>query len=376
MKQKPKHRFLRKGKHMPAQSRNTRRPAWDGVKNVWIAVLLALNLLLLAVLGAINGYDAWLSNRTRARLDSMLAQKGILCGSSVYHTLETCPQAYTLRTDDEVQEAFTRALLTGTVDTEARGSVTAWNGDNGTVEWSPSGAVTAQVRLPAVIEPQDTEQAEAVVYGLLKQAGISVRRDQIETQENETGYIVTVWQEIRRTELAGCRLQFTIAPGNQFTIEGTWCTGTAEPMTIRALKSYSAEQVLLTFVQSQEGVGQIISVQPAYVLSARSGGRFTAIPCWRFTTDKGEYILNILTGEVAATENLDIGTSTEPDDSFREELDTWEDDDSRDPDVDTGDTPWDADTGTDTDTGMEPDTGDVVNPEPDSDTGDLWDTEG
>ncbi|MDD6611759.1 MAG: hypothetical protein PUE91_06105 [Clostridiales bacterium] len=376
MKQKPKHRFLRKGKHMPAQSRNTRRPAWDGVKNVWIAVLLAMNLLLLAVLGAVNGYDAWLSYRTRARLDSMLAQKGILCGSSVYHTLETCPQAYTLRTDDEVQEAFTRALLTGTVDTEARGSVTAWNGDNGTVEWSPSGAVTAQVRLPAVIEPQDTEQAEEVVYGLLKQAGISVRRDQIETQENETGYIVTVWQEIRRTELAGCRLQFTIAPGNQFTIEGTWCTGTAEPMTIRALKSYSAEQVLLTFVQSQEAVGQIISVQPAYVLSDRSGGRFTAIPCWRFTTDKGEYILNILTGEVAATENLDIDASTEPDDSFREELDTWEDDDSSDSDVDTGDTPWDADTGTGTDTGMELDTGDVVNPEPDSDTGDLWDTEG
>lgn len=370
MKQKPKRRFLRKRKHMPAQSRNTRRPAWDGVKNVWIAVLLAMNLLLLAVLGAVNGYDAWLSYRTRARLDSILAQKGILCGSSVYHTLETCPQAYTLRTDDEVQEAFPRALLTGTVDTEARGSVTAWNGDNGTVEWSPSGAVTAQVRLPAVIEPQDTEQAEEVVYGLLKQAGISVRRDQIETQENETGYIVTVWQEIRRTELAGCRLQFTIAPGNQFTIEGTWCTGTAEPMTIRALKSYSAEQVLLTFVQSQEAVGQIISVQPAYVLSDRSGGRFTAIPCWRFTTDKGEYILNILTGEVAATENLDIDASTEPDDSFREELDTWEDDDSSDSDVDTGDTPWDADTGTDTDTGMELDTGDVVNPEPDSDTGD------
>lgn len=373
-----KHHFLRKKEHMSATSRKTRRPAWDGVKNVWIAVLLALNLLLLAVLGVVHGYDAWLSAQTRARMDSMLAQKGILCGSSVYHTLETCPQAYTLRTDDEVQEAFTRALLTGTVDTEARGSVTAWNGDNGTVEWSPSGAVTAQVRLPAVMEPQDTKQAESVVYDLLKQAGISVRRDQIETAQDETGFIVTVWQEIHRTELAGCQLQFTIAPGNQFTIEGTWCTGTPEPMTIRALKSYSAEQVLLTFVQSQDAVGQIISVQSAYVLSDRSGGRFTAIPCWRFTTDKGEYILNILTGEVAATENLDIGIHPETDDSFQEDQDTW-DDGGSDSDVDTGDMPWDADTDdtdTDTDTGMEPDTGDVVNPEPDSDTGDLWDTEG
>ena len=304
----------------------------------------------------------------------MLAQKGILCGSSVYHTLETCPQAYTLRMDEEVQEAFTRTLLTGTIDTEAKGSVTAWNGDNGTVEWSSSGEVNAQVRLPAVMEPQDVEQAEEVVYDLLKQAGISVRRDQIETEQNETSYIVTVWQEIRRTELAGCRLQFTIAPENRFTIEGIWCTGTAEPMTIRALKSYSAEQVLLTFVQSQSSVGQIISVQPAYVLSDRSGGRFTAIPCWRFATDNGEYILNILTGEVAETENLGVHSDTGTDDSFQEGLDSRDDGGSGEQE----DTSWEEDA--DGDTGMEPetepDTDDTVSPESEHDTGNVWDAEG
>ena len=351
-----------------------RRPPWDRVKTVWIALLLGMNLLLLAVLGVVHGYDAWLSAQTRAGMDSMLAQKGILCGSSVYHTLETCPQAYTLRMDEEVQEAFTRTLLTGTIDTEAKGSVTAWNGDNGTVEWSSSGEVNAQVRLPAVMEPQDVEQAEEVVYDLLKQAGISVRRDQIETEQNETGYIVTVWQEIRRTELAGCRLQFTIAPENRFAIEGIWCTGTAEPMTIRALKIYSAEQVLLTFVQAQSSVGQIISVQPAYVLSDRSGGRFTAIPCWRFATDNGEYILNILTGEVAETENLGVHSDTGTDDSFREELDSWDDGGSGEPE----DASWEEDA--DGDTGMEPETepapDDTVSPEPEHDIGNVWDAEG
>ena len=351
-----------------------RRLPWDRVKTAWIALLLGMNLLLLAVLGVVHGYDAWLSAQTRAGMDSMLAQKGILCGSSVYHTLETCPQAYTLRMDEEVQEAFTRTLLTGTIDTEAKGSVTAWNGDNGTVEWSSSGEVNAQVRLPAVMEPQDVEQAEEVVYDLLKQAGISVRRDQIETEQNETGYIVTVWQEIRRTELAGCRLQFTIAPENRFAIEGIWCTGTAEPMTIRALKSYSAEQVLLTFVQAQSSVGQIISVQPAYVLSDRSGGRFTAIPCWRFATDNGEYILNILTGEVAETENLGVHSDTGTDDSFGEELDSWDDGGSGEPE----DTSWEEDA--DGDTGMEPETepdpDDTVSPEPEHDTGNVWDAEG
>lgn len=313
-------------KRQKSLSSHTVHP-WDRVKTVWIAVLLVMNVLLLAVLGVVHGYDAWLSAQTRARLDSVLAQKGILCGSSVYHTLKTCPQAYSLRMDDEVQEAWIRTLLTGTIDTEAKGSVTAWHGDNGTVEWSSSGTVHAQVHLPKVIQPQNVDQAEKVVYNLLKQTGISIDHDQMEVEQNETGYIVTAWQEIDGAELAGCRLQFTIAAENQVTIEGAWCTGSAEPMTIRALKRYSAEETLLTFIREQESVTQIVQVKPAYILSDRSGGRFTAIPCWRFATDTEEYVLNILTGEVITAERLDTYNESDepqPDDSFQEELDSWD----------------------------------------------------
>lgn len=321
---------------------------WDSVKTTWIALLLAMNIVLLAVLGVVNGYDAWLSVRTRAGMDSILAQKGILCGSSVYKILETCPEAYTLRMDNNKQDALTNVLLKGTVDTEAKGNVTAWHGDNGTVEWSVSGQVNAHVQLTEVIAPQDVEQAQKVVYDLLNQAGFAVRRDQMETIQNESGYVVAVRQEIGGTELIGCSMQFTIAPENRFTIEGAWCTGTVQPMTIRALESYSAEQVLLTFAQAQETIGQIVSVQPTYVLSDRSGGRFTAIPCWQFTTDNGDYVLNILTGEVADAKNLGVRRDDGADGSFQEELDTWDDsssdemaEPSQDDSSETEDIPWD-----------------------------------
>lgn len=355
---KPKqHHFTWLKRWQPLYSHAVR--PWDKVKTVWIAVLIVMNVLLLAVWGVVHGYDAWLSAQTRTRLDSMLAQKGILCGSSVYHILETCPQAYSLRMDDEVQEAFTHTLLTGEVDTEAKGSVTAWHGDNGTVEWSASGTVHAQVRLPKVIQPQNADQAENAVYGLLKQAGISIHRDQMEVEQNETGYIVTVWQEIDGAELAGCRLQFTIAAENQFTIEGAWCTGSAEPMTIRALKSYSAEETLLTFMREQESVTQIVQAKPAYILSDRSGGRFTAIPCWRFATDTEEYVLNILTGEVITAEGLDTYNESDepqPDDSFQEDLDSWDDDGSE-----PADSSWDenADIDPAVDPDMQPDAADT-----------------
>lgn len=317
------------------------RPAWDRVKSACISVLLTLNILLLAVFGAVKGYDAWCSYQTRIRMDSLLAQRGILCGSSVYHTLENCPQAYTLRTDNGVQKALVSTLLTGTIATEAKGSTTVWNGDNGTVEWAPSGAVTGSMKIPTVVEPQSAEQAADVVRGLLKKAGITVRSDQITTEEDDTGYIVTVSQEIKKTELTGCSLQFILAPGNNITMDGVWCTGTPEPLTVRALKNYSAEHVLFEFVSAQGAVGQIISVQPAYVLSDKSGGRFTTIPCWRFSTDSGDFILNILTGDVVATADLGIDTDTGEDDSFQEDMDTW-DSGSADIDADNEDTPWDA----------------------------------
>ncbi|MCD8355023.1 MAG: hypothetical protein LUE11_00410 [Clostridia bacterium] len=317
------------------------RPAWDRVKSACIYVLLACNIVLLAVFGTVKGYDAWRSHQTRSRMDSLLAQQGILCGSSVYHTLENCPQAYTLRTDNSMQKALVRTLLTGTVTTEAKGSTTAWNGDNGTVEWAPSGAITASVKLSAVVEPQSAEQAADVVKDLLKKAGISVRSDQITAEDDDSGYIVTVWQEIKGTELVGCSLQFIFAPGNVITVDGIWCAGTPEPLQVRALENYSAQQVLFEFVSAQGAVGQIISVQPAYVLSDKSGGRFATIPCWRFSTDSGDFILNILTGDVVATADLGIDTDTGEDDGVQEDMDTW-DSGSTDIDADNEDAQWDS----------------------------------
>lgn len=99
-------------------------------------------------------------------------------------------------------------------------------------------------------------------------------------------------------------MDVAIAPNNIFYITGTWCTGTAQPLEIRALKTYSEQQALFQFLSAKSGAGQILRVQAAYVLSDRSGGRFATIPCWRFSTDQGDYLLNIMTGEVATAESI------------------------------------------------------------------------
>lgn len=277
---------------------------WGSIKNTAIAVLLVVNVVLLAALGCVKGYDAWLKHKTHQQMDSMLAQQGVLCGSSVYRTMEHVPQAYTLRADEQTEQKLAQSLLRGDTKTEAKGSAVAWSGDNGTVSWSQSGKLDANVQLSDVEAPQDTDQAVKVVSELLQKAGISVPKKQIAATQDNTGFAVSVQQEIDGTELVGCSLDITIAPDNIFTITGTWCAGTMQPLEIRALKTYSEQQVLFQFLAAKSGASQIVNVQAAYVLSDRSGGRFAMIPCWRFSTDQGDFILNILTGKVVTAESI------------------------------------------------------------------------
>lgn len=335
---------------------------WGGVKNAAIAALLAVNLVLLAALGCAKGYDAWLKHNTHKQIDSMLAQQGILCGSSVYRTMETVPQAYTLRADEGAQKQLAQTLLRGDIKTEAKGSAAVWSRDNGTVSWAQSGKLDASVQLSDVEAPQNTDQAVKVVAQLLQQAGFSVPEKQIAATQDNTGFAVSVQQEISGTELIGCSLDITIAPENIFTVTGTWCTGTAQPLEIRALKTYSEQQALFQFLAANSGAGQIVNVQAAYVLSDRSGGRFAAIPCWRFSTDQGDYILNILTGEVVTAESLgetgqlddgsgagsgsapDAGSGTVQADSELPDLDAADTDTAEPVDSNTTDSTFDAGT--------------------------------
>ena len=277
---------------------------WSGVRNAVIAVLLAVNVVLLLALGCVKGYDAALKHQMHKQMDSMLAQQGVLCGSSVYRTMEHAPQAYTLRADERVQKQLAQTLLRGDIKTQAKGSTVVWSGDNGTVSWSQSGKLDADVQLSDVEVPQDNDQAAEVVESLLKTAGFSVSQKQIAATQDNNGFSVSVQQNIYDTELIGCSLDVAIAPNNIFYITGTWCTGTAQPLEIRALKTYSEQQALFQFLGAKSGAGQILRVQAAYVLSDRSGGRFATIPCWRFSTDQGDYLLNIMTGEVVTAESI------------------------------------------------------------------------
>ena len=317
---------------------------WKRVKTMCISVLAVCNVLLFLVLAAAKGYDVFMDREARENINLLLAERGVMCGSSVYQALEDCPQAYTMRADSEAQGAFARALLTGEITAAPdKGNTTVWTGDNGTVTWSASGDVEAY--LEQSVQVTDADAAADRACDLMKQAGFDVSREQISAAVTDDGYDVDMHQHINGIELLGCSLTMHFSADQGLTAEGKWCTGGTEELTVRALQSYTAEQVLFAFVEQQSAVKQIISAQPVYVLSDKSGGRFTAIPCWRFSTDQGDYVMNILTGEVAVSSDLGAEQTQDIpnlDDAYNDDFSI--DDEETMPQSDTNDAediPWD-----------------------------------
>lgn len=351
--------LVRQLRKLPGLLRRLRRrfagrpSAWRRVKTTAIVVLLLANAVLLAVSLGTSGYARYLAGQKHDQMDTLLGERGVTCGGSVYDSLVNYPQPYAMRMDSAVQDAFAHALLTGDVKAEAdKGNATVWTGENGTLRWTASGDVSGEMSLSGQAQPTQLEDAETLVQKLLDKSGIKVRGEHITVSQNtQNAYEVEVTQYIGTTELLGCSLTVTIGENNETTLEGKWCAGETQPMTVRALRTYSPEQMIFQLLEKQSDITQIISVQPVYVLSDRSGGRFTVIPCWRFSADTGDYVLNILTGDVVASADVETTFSTHDvdEDENEDEADDETDADSLTPsDSTTDDTTDDVSGSTDT----------------------------
>lgn len=293
--------------HLPMRKKQhkNRIYPWKRVKTAAICVLLACNILLLAVSGFGKLQQTRTQSRTQKQMEAILAQKGIVCGSSVYQTLREKPQAYAMTMDSTQQEKLAQALLRGDVKAQPeKGNTTVWTGSNGTLSWSAAGDVTGEMELNDQVQPTSREDAEDMIYSLFHKA-LGISKDQVSGSQPDTDrFLVEVTQRFDDLDIIGIKLTVTILPDNQVSIQGKWYPGTPETLYLSALDSYSAEKVLFQFIAADTGIAQIISVQPVYVLSDKSGGRFTLLPCWRISADKGDYVINVLTGDVAASSEI------------------------------------------------------------------------
>lgn len=267
------------------------------MKQLLLRFLVVCNLILLAVI-AVFGVSGKLRIREQSQqLTALLERRGVRCGSSVYEALLEEKTAYTVHTDTAAQEAFCTSFLGENVSSEARsGGTIVWSGEHGSIEWTRGGSVSGTADWLDQALPEDIDEAEKRISACMKQAGIDVGQTAFATVQDTTGYIIRVQEGVDGKNLEGCEMKFELSREGSLVISGKWCFGEPEEVVMDELDDSSPEDILLSLVNQNSDITEIVRAQRVYVLSDKSGNRFTILPCWRITTDQGAYVIDPLTG--------------------------------------------------------------------------------
>ncbi|MDO5547539.1 MAG: hypothetical protein Q4F79_03545 [Eubacteriales bacterium] len=267
------------------------------MKQLLLRFLLVCNLIVLAVI-AVFGVRNFLRIREQnQQMVDLLSRHGVTCGSSVYTALLEEKTAYTVHTDTTAQEAFCKRFLSEQAESEAQsGGSIVWSDDQGTIEWTSDGTVNGTVSWEGVTIPSDREKAEKLISRRMKAAGINIKQTAIASVTSEDGFIIRVQEGVDGKNLKDCELKFELSQSGSLVISGKWCFGTPERVVMDELDNSTPEDILLSLVGQNSEITQIMRAQRVYILSDKSGGRFTILPCWKIVTDQGEYILDPLTG--------------------------------------------------------------------------------
>ena len=267
------------------------------MKQLLLRFLLVCNLILLAVI-VVFGVRNTLRVREQSRqITARLKARGVTCGSSVYSALLEDKAAYTVYMDTKAQERFCRSFLTESAESEAQaGGSLLWSDTDGTIEWTSGGTVNGTVDWTDVAIPDSREKAEGLIRKRMKQAGMNISQTAFASVTSEDGFIIRVQEGVKDRNLQDCELKFELSKTGSLVISGKWCFGTPTRVVMDELDNSTPEDMLLSLVNQNSEITQIIRAQKVYILSDKSGGRFTILPCWKIVTDQGEFVLNPMTG--------------------------------------------------------------------------------
>ena len=273
-------------------------------KNFIIIVLLIMDAILLALIGADLARSASSSRAALEGAVSVLAENGISVSENL--SFDAGPvNVYTTSRDEQLERQHVNALLGESEYVDLGGSIITYYALDGSGEATFRGVGGIQVRLGGWTAGEDFN-AENEARQMASELGIEVLTGSGTAQVNvneEGGGTVVLFCAHEGVLIANCRLVFTFGDGS-VVIEGTRPLDTvtsaveADPL--------DAPTALMRFLELLRERGQVCSeissASLAYYFTATAAGDGTLEPVWRIITDTGDFYLNAVTG--AAVENV------------------------------------------------------------------------
>ncbi len=262
---------------------------WDKVKNVLIAILLAVNLFLMINLGIKLWQMYRRSDELESNLRTLVSSSGMELAADFSLPEDITLPELSLDRSRADEEAVAAAMLGDGADhTEQEDGTVRFESDKGMLEWQADGAVQGTCTLtenPPSTEAEAMEQARS----LLSQWGFQAEKPSWTAE----GTVVTLTGVVAGLPVHNRRLTLDFSAGDgSVAFSGLWSFGTPYTTANGISITCSAADALLQFAADGNTAGTIQSMRVGYCMQTDSSRRIRLTPAWKITTDSGEYLVD------------------------------------------------------------------------------------
>ena len=261
---------------------------WGKVKNILIAILLAVNLFLLGNFGMKMWQNRQDAQRLAADVEQLLSGYGLTLDDAF--RLPRDSELPTLSLDrSRADEENTALAMLGAVTEriEQEDGTVRFAGADGTVEWQGDGTVQADCDTGA--ETPDGDAAALRLARRLFAAWGLQAEDAVLTAADGT---VTMTGTVAGLPVHNRALSLRFYGTGRAALTGRWSFGTPYT-TVRASGTPCiAADALLDFAARSEQKGCVLNMTVGYRMQTDSSRRTQLTPTWKITTDQGEYLVD------------------------------------------------------------------------------------
>jgi len=264
------------------------------VKNIIIALLLLVDLVLLAMLLRDRAKEAEISRQTRTQVESVFAENGIELTADVPWDREAV--SCSLRRDLTEEESLVSAVLGKCSVQDLGGNILFYRSDRGEARFRGTGEFqmmpyTGQIARGG--DPVDT------AVSVMRKMGMETDTDSAETAAEGETVTVTLICRYNGENVYNCTVSFLFTSESLVMIDGRRPLEYAADQNTETLDAATALLHYLSEIRSEGLIcSEIRSVEPGLIMSASASGEGTMTPFWRIETDVGQNYVNGLTGKI------------------------------------------------------------------------------
>ena len=272
---------------------------WDKVKNVLIAVLVAINLFLLGNLCL----RLWENQQREAEVVDSLRTLAQGCGLTLADGFalpddRVLPELSVDRSRPDEESVAAAMLGDGMERTEREDGTAVFESDKGTVEWSADGRLQGEFSTGEAL-PADEEAALRLARRLFSDWHIQADDAQVQAD----GMTVTLSGTVAGLPVFNRSVSVRFEDGGRARVSGQWSFGTPYTTVTGSGVSCNAADALLEFISGQPDAQTVRSMTLGYRMQTDSSRRLQLTPTWKIGTDSGEYLVDCDKKTVVDEEN-------------------------------------------------------------------------